>query len=85
MLWKESVLSRFALEQLSRELRLTNDRMQRAEAKLFVIGNRNRNRRFTSAFLHHDMTATPANFSEPVCNKNRTDLRAGNDAELTQR
>jgi len=59
--------------------------MKRADSKLFVMGNRNRNRRITGTFLHHDVATAAANFPKTVCRKNRTSFRARQDAEPTQR
>lgn len=48
------------------------------------VGNRHSDARLHCPFLHHDVTASPANFRESVRLQQRAELRAGEDAQSSQ-
>ena len=68
-----------------RDLRLTDDGLERAALDLAVIRHDNGDSGIVRLFLHCNVAASLPDGFEPVICENRTNLLAGQNAELTQR
>lgn len=78
-------LRRSHFEVAGRDLRLTDDGLKRAALDLTVIRHDNGDSGIVRLFLHRDVAASLPDGFEPVICENRTNLLAGQNAELTQR
>ena len=64
------------LEFTSRHARLSNNGLQRPDAKFLMIRNGDGHRAFRHFFLHDDVASASSNFHEAVPSDNRTNLFA---------
>lgn len=74
--------SRLHFEKRARKLRLTNDRLKSADANLFVVGDRDGDRRVGSFLLHDYVAASPADLSKSVGREKRAELGSGETRSL---
>ena len=78
-------MRRSYLEVAGRNLRLTDDRLQRAALDLIVIRHDDGDSGIVCLLLHHDVaTSLPDKLELMIC-ENSAHFVAGQDAELTQR
>ena len=68
----------------ARQLRLADDRRERPDSQLGVIGNGNGDGLFAFAPWHNDVTSTLADFGESVFRKDAAGLSTGENAEPSQ-
>lgn len=66
-----------------RDATLSDDRQQRADLQLGMIGHGNRHRSVWGSPLHDDVAASPSNLRKPMTLKNPADLAAREDAKPT--
>jgi hypothetical protein len=71
-------------EKSARQAGLPDDRLESPGSQLWMIGNWNRDRRSIRSPLHHDVTASSADFRETLARENPAGFPAGNHAQLTQ-
>jgi len=77
-------LRRSNFEVAGRDLRLTDDGLERAALDLIVIRHNDGDSGIVCLFLHYDVAASLPDGFEPVICENSANLVAGQDAELTQ-